>query len=334
MTSILEETTAGQTGAVRRNRLETLRPIWEPLLFLVVMSVAFLNVSLSLQFVVMTAAIYALATASISVLLGWSGVYTFGHAAFFGVGAYTAALMKERELMPLLVVGAAVLAAALIALIVGALGSRIVGVEFAIMTLILGQVAYLLTFKVDALEGDNGIYGIPAGELFGLDLLDGNNLWWYVIGTVAVVLGVMRRIHMSPYGSALNAVRDDPVKAAAVGLPVRGLRMSAFVLAGAIAGLAGALFAQVQGIVTPSTLGFVFSGQLIIMALLGGIFRFWGGPIGAVVFVILNDRIIGETSHATLILGVILLVIVLVLPTGLLGLWHWMLDRVKGAVRR
>ncbi|MFC0531461.1 branched-chain amino acid ABC transporter permease [Phytohabitans kaempferiae] len=310
-----------------------LRPVAEPIIFAAVTSVLYFSFDQSEKFVLLTGVVYALLTASIGVLLGWSGIYTFGHAAFFGIGAYTAGLLKDRDLSPLLflLAGAAVAAAA--ALLVGLLGARIVAVEFAMMTLIIGQVGYLLIFKIERLQGDNGIFGIPTGTIGGWDIAADDNLWWYVVGVVAVVLGVLRRIQLSPYGVSLNAVRDEPVKAAAVGLPVRSLRLSAFVLSGAVAGVAGVLYAQQQGIVTPSTVSFTFSGQIIIMALFGGLYRFWGAPIGAIAFVLLNNRIFGETSRGTLILGVILLVIVVLMPGGILGVADWIRGRVK-AVRR
>ncbi|SCL20162.1 amino acid/amide ABC transporter membrane protein 2, HAAT family [Micromonospora pallida] len=307
----------------------SLRPVAEPIIFAAVTSILYFSFDQSLQFVLMTGVVYALLTASLGVLLGWSGIYTFGHAAFFGIGAYTAGLLKDRDMSPLLFLLAGAAVAAVIALVVGLLGARIVAVEFAMMTLIIGQVVYLLTFKIEGLQGDNGIFGIPSGTIGGWDIATEDNLWWYIVAVVAVLLGLLRRIQLSPYGVSLNAVRDDPVKAAAVGLPVRALRLSAFVLSGAVAGVAGVLYAQQQGIVTPSTLSFTFSGQIIIMALFGGLYRFWGAPIGAIVFLLLNNQIFGETSHGTLILGVILLFIVVLMPGGILGVADWIRDRVK-----
>lgn len=315
------------------NRIDAWRPLLEPIVFLVVASVAYFVLSPSNQFVLTTGVIYALLTASLGVLLGWSGVYSFGHAVFFAVGAYSAGLLKDQSFSPLLflLIGAA--AAAVVALVVGLLGYRIVAVQFAMMTLIIGQVAYLLTFKVDRLQGDNGIFGIPIGSIAGVDLIEGDNGWWYVAIVVAILLGVLRRIQLSSFGASLNAVRDDPVKAEAVGLPVRRLRLAAFVLAGAMAGFAGVLYSQQQGIVTPSTVTFAFSGQIIIMLLLGGLFHFWGAPIGAIVFVLLNNQIFGTTTYGTLILGVILLVLVVLVPGGLLGILDTARTRLRGRRR-
>jgi branched-chain amino acid transport system permease protein len=316
--------------AVERPAWGALRPVAEPLVFVAVTSAMFFSFSPGDQFVLVTGVVYALLTASLGVLLGWGGIYTFGHAAFFGIGAYSTGLLKDQELSPLLFVLAGAAVAAVAALIVGLLGSRIVAVEFAMLTLIVGQVFYLLTFKIDALQGDNGIFGIPSGSIGGWEIAVADNRWWYIVAVVALLLGVLRRIHLSPFGASLNAVRDDPVKAAAVGLPVRMLRLSAFVLAGAVAGIAGVLYAQQQGIVTPATLSFTLSGQIIIMVLFGGLYHFWGAPIGAIAFVLLSHKVFGETSHATLILGIILLVIVVLMPGGILGFLDKARDRIKG----
>jgi branched-chain amino acid transport system permease protein len=307
------------------------RAVLEPLAFAVLATALYFWFGRAEQFVLTTAIIYALLTASVTILFGWGGVYTFGHAAFFGIGAYTVGLLKEQPLFPPLLLLAGGVAAAVVAVLVGLLGSRVVGIQFAILTLIVGQVLYLLTFRIEILQGDNGIFDIPLGSVSGAALDDGDNLWWYALAVVAVLLGVLRWIRSSPYGASLTAVRDDPVKAAAIGLPVRALRLSAFVLAGSVAGVAGALFAQQQSIVTPSTLSFTFSGQIIIMALLGGLYRFWGAPIGAVCFVLINDQIFGETTYATLVLGVVLLFIIVVMPRGLAGAAEWARAR---AVRR
>lgn len=328
--STLEISAAPELTPAARGFPAALRPVLEPLAFVVVTSALYFAVDQGTQFALATGVVYALAAASLGVLLGWGGIYTFGHAAFFGLGAYATGLLKDQDLSPLLVLFAGAALAAVAGLVIGLLGWRIVAVEFAIMTLIVGQVAYLLTFKVDALQGDNGLYGIPAGTLAGLELTDGDNLWWYTVGVVGLMLAVLRRLHLSPYGASLNAVRDDPVKAAAVGLPVRLLRLSSFVLACSVAGLAGVLFAQQQGIVTPTTLAFTFSGQLIIMVLLGGLYHFWGGPIGAIVFMLLSNRIFGETTHATLVLGLILLFIVVLLPGGMFGAIDKLVARVRG----
>lgn len=299
--------------------LRTWRFIYEPLAFGAVVAVLYLVSPLNWQFVLTQGVIYALFATSLGMLFGWSGIYTFGHAVFFGIGAYAVALTKDFELSPLVFLAIGALVAGAFAAVIGLLGFRLVKVEFAMMTLIIGQIAYQLTYRIDGLEGDNGIYGISRGDLFGWNITPPSGFWWYVLLVAVVAMMVLRRVNLSPFGEALNAVRDDPVKAAAIGLPVRAMRLVVFTIAGCVAGLAGALFAQHQGIVTPNTLSFIFSGQVIIMALLGGMSRFWGPAIGALVFVALNFAVFSGASNANLILGIILLVVVLLLPKGLLG---------------
>lgn len=295
------------------------RFVYEPLLFAAIVSALYLAAPANWQFVLTQGLIYALFATSLGMLFGWSGIYTFGHAVFFGIGSYAVALTKDFDLSPILflLIGAA--AAAVFAALIGLLGLRLVKVEFAMMTLIIGQIAYQLTYRIDGLEGDNGIFGVARGELFGWNITPPGSFWWYVLLVVVIAMMVLRRINLSPFGQALNALRDDPVKAAATGIPVRAMRLVVFTIAGAVAGIAGGLFAQHQGIVTPNTLAFLFSGQVIIMSLLGGMNRFWGPAVGALAFVGLNFAAFSGSTNANLILGIILLVVVLVVPQGLLG---------------
>lgn len=307
-----------------------LRPVYEPMIFLALASVAYFVLPPNMQYILSVAVIYALLATSLGVLFGWTGTYTFGHAAFFGMGAYVTALLKDQVWGPLVFLGASAVVAAVGAVLISLIGRRLAKVEFAMLTMIVGQIAYLLTFRVPALEGDNGIYGIPRGELFGVDLAPPATFWWYSIVVIAIVMGVLRRINLSAFGESLNAIRDDPVKAAAIGLPVKSLRLAAFTLAGAVAGLAGGLFAQQGSIVTPSTLAFTFSGQIIIMALLGGMKRFWGPAVGAVLFQFINALVFGNSSNGTFVLGAVLLAVVLIFPSGVLGV----LSKLRGLVAR
>lgn len=305
------------TGASRSR--SDLRPIYEPLIFLSATTVAYFVMPPNMQYVLGIAVIYALLATSLGVLFGWTGIYTFGHAAFFGIGAYATALLKEQAWGPLAFLGISAVVAVIAALLIGLIGQRLAKVEFAMLTMIVGQIAYLLTFRVPALRGDNGIYGIPRGDVFGIDIAPPASFWWYSIIVVAIVMGILRRIHLSAFGESLNAIRDDAVKAAAIGIPVKSLRLAAFGLAGGVAGLAGGLFAQQGSIVTPSTLSFTFSGQIIIMALLGGMMGFWGPALGAILFQFINALVFGNSPHGTLVLGIILLAVVMLFPSGVLG---------------
>lgn len=307
-----------------------LRPVYEPLIFLVLTSIAYLVMPANGKYILSVAIVYALLATSLGVLFGWAGIYSFGHAAFFGIGAYATALLKTEAWGPLAFLGISAGVAAVGAVIIGLLGQRLAKIEFAMLTMIVGQIAYLLTFRVPALQGDNGIFGVPRGHLFGVNVTPPGSFWWYSIVVVAVVMGILRRINLSSFGESLNALRDDPVKAAAIGIPVKSLRLAAFTLAGAVAGLAGGLFAQQGGIVTQSTLSFTFSGQIIIMALLGGMMKFWGPAIGAILFQFVNALVFGNSSNGNLYLGIILLAVVLVFQSGVLGV----LSKLRGIVTK
>jgi len=284
----------------------------------------------SLLFLLTTAVIYALFASATNILFGWTGVSSFGQAAYFGVGAYTVGLTKDFIDNPILAVLLAMLIAAVVAGAYALLASRITGTEFAMLTLIFGQILWLLTFRVPELHGENGIPGISRGELLGVNLFADQAFWWYVVVIVTIALLILRRIRGSSFGAAMNAVRDDPIRAEALGVSVRSVRIWAFVLAGAFAGLAGALMAQHQGLVTPEMLAWGLSGEVIVMCLIGGMRSFWGPVIGAILLVLVKHFLLDATSAPDFWVGLALLVIVLVVPGGLLSLPK----KIAGAVQR
>ncbi len=332
MTTLARPTRTQTTREQASSRIRGARAVLEPLVFGIVLSAVFGLLPSGQQYTLTTGLIYALLTASVGILFGWAGISTFGHAAFFGVGAYTLGLLMNKQWTPLAFLAVSGVVAGVAAFLFAMLASRVVRIEFAMLTLVVGQIAYLLTYRIGALKGDDGIYGVPRGTVFGMPIQTTQQFWWYAVGVVVLLLIVLRRIQMSSFGESLNASRDDPIKSASLGLPVKSLRVAAFALAGTMAGIAGALYGQQQGIITPSTLTFAFSGQIIIMALLGGLNRFWGPPIGALVFVELNSFLFSSTSHGELILGLILLVIVVFFRGGLLGITD-RLVRLGKAVR-
>jgi len=274
----------------------------------------------SMLFLLTTAVIYALFASATNVLFGWTGVSSFGQAAYFGVGAYTVGLTKDLISNPILAIVLGMASAAIIAGVYGILASRITGVEFAMLTLIFGQILWLLTFRIPELRGENGIPAISRGKLLGVNLFDDQAFWWYVFAIVTLAFLVLRRIRGSSFGAAMTAVRDDPIRAEALGISVRWVRVSAFALAGAFAGLAGGLMAQLQGLVIPEMITWGLSGEVIVMCLIGGMRSFWGPAIGAVLLVLVNYFLLDATSAPDLWVGLALLVIVLVVPGGLLSL--------------
>jgi branched-chain amino acid transport system permease protein len=283
----------------------------------------------SMLFLLTSAVIYALFASATNVLFGWTGVSSFGQAAYFGVGAYTVGLTKDLIENPILAIVLGMVASAVVAGAYAMLASRITGTEFAMLTLVFGQILWLLTFRIPELRGENGIPAISRGELFGVNLFDDQAFWWYVLAIVTIALLVLRRVRGSSFGAAMNAVRDDPIRAEALGISVRWVRVWAFVLAGAFAGLAGGLMAQHQGLVTPEMIGWGLSGEVIVMCLIGGMRSFWGPAIGAVLLVLVKHFLLDATSAPDLWVGLALLVIVLVVPGGLLSVPKRIADAVQ-----
>ena len=290
-------------------------------IFLVIALVLPHAVSPSALYVWTSAAIWVLFALGTNVLFGWSGMMSFGQAAFFGIGAYTVALLTrdDRAVSPLVLVVTAALVAGMAGALFACIALRTNGVEFAVLTLVFAQVLWLLTYTVGELRGDDGFTGLAGGDLFGIDLLPDINYWYYVMAVVAVCAFCLRRIELSSFGAVLRAVRDDDLRAASLGLPVRRLRIIAYALSSAVCGIAGALIAQLQGVTTPQTLVFTVSGQALVACLIGGA-AFWGPAAGAIVLISAENFLFDGSDSPALMTGVLLLVIVLVVPGGLTSL--------------
>jgi branched-chain amino acid transport system permease protein len=272
--------------------------------------------------------IYAMAAASLNLVLGYGGMVSFGHAAFFGAGAYvTGILAVEGVRSAWIAWPAAVAVAALAALLIGAMSLRTRGVYFIMITLAFAQMMYYVFVSLKAYGGDDGL-SMPGRSTLGPGLeLKGALTWYYVVlALLALVLYGMHRVVHSRFGRVIEAIRENETRAAAIGFPVYGYKLACFVLSGAIAGLAGALIANQSVYVGPGLLHWVQSGTLMIMVIIGGVGRFWGAPIGAAVLLTLEEWISGAeflgpyALHWQLPVGVILLAIVLFAPQGIAGL--------------
>jgi branched-chain amino acid transport system permease protein len=264
-----------------------------------------------------TALIYGLFALSTNVLFGWSGMASFGQAAFFGAGAYTVALLRNNEINPIVVMMIGAVVAAFLAALFARLAMRVEGIGFAMLTLVFSQVLFLLTFHLQSLGGENGIPGIPRGEVLGLSLGTDEIFWWYAVVAAALSVWALRKLQLSNLGAALRALRDDPVRAMALGLPVARLRILAFTLSGLVAGVAGALYAQQQGLVSSDALAWQLSGEVIIMAVLGGTRIFFGPLFGGIAFTFGSHYLFQNTKAPELYLGLVFLFVVLFLPGGL-----------------
>jgi branched-chain amino acid transport system permease protein len=267
-----------------------------------------------------TAVVYALFALSNNILLGWAGMTSFGQAAFFGVGAYSAALLTTHISSPILLLLAGAGIAAVVASLFGIVATRVHGVQFAMLTLVFGQILWLVLYRVPGLGGEAGIAGIPRGILFGQSLFVDQAFWWFAVVVVMVCTIVLLRIRESSWGTAVTTVRDSPRRAAALGIDTRRIRITAFTAAGVFAGIAGVMYTQLQGIASPGVMSWTLSGEVIIMCLLGGLHHFWGPIIGAAVFTYGKWALTDSTSAWELWLGLVLLVVVVALPKGLSGL--------------
>lgn len=268
-----------------------------------------------------TAAIYALFALSTLVLFGWMGLGTFGQAAFFGTGAYAAALIKNQPFDPVLVLLISGGVSTVMALVIGVLVRRTTGRQFAILTLALAQVLYQVTFTFrSVLRGDNGIFGVFPRPIFGFDLLTEVHFWWYSVTITGLIALLLYGLKNSQLGRSLNAVRDDPVKAAALGMSVGISRLAAFVVAGFIAGIAGALFVQQQSGTSPALLSPALSGSVIFMVLIGGMSSMWGPVLGATIYTVLTLRLFQSSSTATIWIGLLLLAVVVGFKGGVVGI--------------
>ena len=268
---------------------------------------------------VLVAALFA---ASLQFIMGPGGMASFGHAAYFGVGAYAAAVaFKHGWPMPASIVLAPIVAA-VAAWILGGFAVRLAGVYLAMLTLAFAQIVWSIAFQWDSVTGgSNGLVGIWPPAL----LADHAHYYLFTLLMVGVAMFGLVRIAHSPFGFALRGVRDSALRAAAVGIDVRGTQWRAFVLAGAFAGLAGGLYAFSKGSISPETLAIPRSVDALVMVLLGGLNAIAGPLIGAAAFTWMQDALARSTDYWRAATGVLILAIVLVFPLGIggaLGKWN------------
>jgi branched-chain amino acid transport system permease protein len=273
-------------------------------------------------------AIDALFAVSLNLLLGTTGLISFGHVAYFGVGAYVGGILMKTYGVPFVFAfPAAGLGAALFALVSGYFCVRLTRLYFAMLTLAFSQIAWAIAYKWNAVTGgDQGIPGIPYPNLDWMsaipglaDLGDSQRFFLLTLVIVAVSFAIIRRIIRSPFGRMLTTIRDNPERAAFIGVNVRAYELAAFVVAGGFAGLAGALYGIFSQGVFADYLFWSKSAEVIIMAILGGIGYFWGPPIGALALVWLNQQITDYTQYWSFVLGALLLVLLFLFPGGIAG---------------
>jgi branched-chain amino acid transport system permease protein len=272
--------------------------------------------------------VMAIAALGFNLLLGYTGLLSFGHSAYFGTGAYVVALMvKYLGVTSMeLFLGGAIIGSVVITGLFGVVCVRHTRIFFGILTLALSQVLWSLAFKFFWVTGGTDGLRVPTPTLLGVVTGHDDKIaflahayYYYVLVVFFAAVTVMWVVVHSPFGKALQAIRDNEIRAEFVGIRIWPYRWVAFLVSGVFTGLAGALWVPLNGLTTPEVLYWPFSGEIVFMTVLGG-FRSFGGPVvGAIVFNYLKTYAVGFTVYWQLLLGVVLVALVLSLPTGIVG---------------
>lgn len=266
--------------------------------------------------------VYGLSAMSLDLLAGYTGLTSFGHAAYFGAGAYTVGILTTRyHVAPAAALGAGVLAAALLAAVYGLLATRAVGVYFLIITLALGMGTWGLVYRWSSVTGgDNGLPGIPPLDL-GLpwSLADPRSYYYFVLLSFGLAAFLLYRLVQSPFGLSLRGIRESEGRMRMLGYNTWLHRYVAFVVVGTFAGLAGTLYAFYNRFVSPPDLHITASAEAVLMVILGGAGTLFGPLVGAGIVVFLRNLVSAYTQRWMLILGVVFVLTVLYAPQGVAG---------------
>jgi branched-chain amino acid transport system permease protein len=273
--------------------------------------------------------VMAIAALAVNMLLGYTGLLSFGHAVYFGSAAYAAAFVVKylgvTSMEAFLAAG--LLSGLVIAAVLGFICVRYTRIFFSILTIALSQVLWSLVLKFFWISGGSdgirvptpsllgGIFGTPGDKV----LFIAHHYYYYILVVFAICAALMWLIVHSPFGKSLQAIRDNEVRAESIGIRVRQHRWIAFVLSGMFTGVAGVLWAPLNGVATPDALYWPFSGEIVFMAVLGGFRSFSGPVIGAVAYNYLKSYAVGRTEYWQLLIGVVLIVLVLAMPEGIVG---------------
>jgi branched-chain amino acid transport system permease protein len=300
---------------------------WTLVVFLLAASVPWLGSRYDVLLATLIA-IDALFAVSLNLLLGTTGLVSFGHVAYFGIGAYVCGILMKTYGVPFsLALPAAALGAAGFALVSGYFCVRLVRIYFAMLTLAFSQIVWAICFTWnDVTGGDQGLPEVPYPDLawmssvpgFG-ELRNGAQFYLVTLALVALSLAAIRRIIGSPFGRMLTTIRENRERAAFIGINVRAYELAAFVMAGGFAGIAGALFGISSRGVFADFVYWPKSAEVMIMTILGGMEHFWGPPVGAAVLVLLNQQITSYTEYWSFVLGLILLALLFAFPGGIVG---------------
>ncbi|CCE09520.1 putative high-affinity branched-chain amino acid transport system permease protein livM [Bradyrhizobium sp. STM 3843] len=274
-------------------------------------------------------AIFVIFAASLHFLMAVGGLASFGHAAYFGLGAYGVAFLAKLAGLPMiacLLLGP--LLGTLGALVFGAFAVQLSGVYFAMLTLAFAQIVWSIAFQwVAVTGGDNGILGVWPEKWAASP----SHFYWLSLGVAALVVSALRLITFSPFGYALRAMRDSPLRSEAIGINGKLIQWTAFVVAGSTAGIGGALFAYLKGSVFPDNMGISLSVDALVMVLLGGVETVAGPIFGAIVYKALNIWLVSQTDLSKLVLGIFIVLVVVVFPKGIVGMFESITYRRRAA---
>jgi len=270
--------------------------------------------------------VMGLAAMSLNFLLGFTGVLSFGHAAYFGLGAYgTAMAIKYWGVGSIPAIGLGMIVATIAAMIIGALIIKLRGVYFAMVTIAFGQVFYFIAFRWNAVTGgDDGLTGwrrLPINFGFAkLDIVQNDRAFYYfALAIFAVCVAAMAVLLNSPFGRSLIAIRENERRARFLGVPIEFHVWLSFVISCLFVSAAGGLYALLNNFIDPRALRVDLSGNLVIMAVLGGMRSFWGPLIGAAIFVALQDYVSSHTENWMSVIGLVFVLVVRFFPRGVLG---------------
>jgi branched-chain amino acid transport system permease protein len=279
------------------------------------------------------ALIYGIAAASLNLVLGYGGMVSFGHAAFFGLGGYVVGILYQHfteeslflGLIPgtnqlLITLPATLVVCGAAAAIIGALSLRTGGVQFIMITLAFAQMLFFLFVSLDAYGGDDGLIIRRTNELFGLNMRDKQTYYYVCLGVAAIFFFLLSRLVNSRFGNVLVGLRQNERRMAALGLSAYRYKLAAFVISGMGAGLAGCLMANFLRFASPDMVHWTMSGELMVMVVLGGVGTLFGPLIGAAAYVVLESILSSWTEYWQLGLGLILLLVVLYTSGGIAAL--------------
>ena len=279
---------------------------------------------------------FAIFASAFNLLLGFTGLLSFGHAAFFGSAAYiTGWLIKAQAWTPDLGILAGMLGAGVIGLVVGLVAIRRQGIYFAMITMAIAQMVFFVCLQAPFTGGEDGLQGVPRGALFGwLSLASDTAMYYLVVAVfVATFLAISRIVH-SPFGQVLKMIRENEPRAISLGYQVDRYKLLAFALSAALSGLAGSLKTLVMGFATLSDAHWSMSGEVILMTLLGGVGTFFGPVFGAGIVISLQDMLADKVgSWVNVIIGVIFVLCVLAFRKGVVGELQAFLERRRSAAK-